>query len=308
MNRCPITYEECGDSKYSDRGLKRLSRNLTYLSDLPYSAEEQIKEAAARADKMSIQGVQPKLSAVLSPKKSGFEIVGRGGRYILKPQVPAYFQVPENEDLTMRLAANIGIEVPLHGLVYSKDGSMTYFVMRFDRVGRGGKVAVEDFAQLSGQDRETKYHSSMERVAQIIEAFCTFPLMQKASLFKRTLFNFLTGNEDCHLKNYSLIRRDPKVELSPAYDLVNTSIILEAKEEIALPINGKKRKLSPEDLIEYFGRDRLGLTEKVVGQTLEGFSKVKSDWLRMISVSFLSREMKDKYSRLMNSRFDRLYP
>ena len=133
MNRCPITYEECGDSKYSDRGLKRLSRNLTYLSDLPYSAEEQIKEAAARADKMSIQGVQPKLSAVLSPKKSGFEIVDRGGRYILKPQVPAYFQVPENEDLTMRLAANIGIEVPLHGLVYSKDGSMTYFVMRFDR-------------------------------------------------------------------------------------------------------------------------------------------------------------------------------
>ncbi|MBU0733937.1 MAG: HipA domain-containing protein [Proteobacteria bacterium] len=307
MNYCPITYEACGDSKYSRKGLKRLSRNLTCLSDLPYSAEEQIKEAAARADKMSIQGVQPKLSAVLSPKKGGFEIVDRGGRYILKPQVPAYFQVPENEDLTMRLAEIIGIAVPLHGLVYSKDGSMTYFVKRFDRVGREGKVAVEDFAQLSGQDRETKYHSSMEQVAHIIETFCTFPLIEKSRLFSRTLFSFLTGNEDCHLKNYSLIRRDPKVELSPAYDLVNTSIILDAKEEIALPINGKKRKLSSEDLIEYFGRERLGLTEKIVGQTVEGFKKVKTDWLRMISVSFLSREMKDKYFKLMNSRFERLH-
>ncbi len=306
MNRCPITYEECGDSKYSERGLKRLSRSLTCLNDLPFTAEEQIKEAAARADKMCIQGVQPKLSAVLSPKKGGFEIVDRGGRYILKPQVPAYFQVPENEDLTMRMAAGVGIEVPLHGLVYSKDGSMTYFVMRFDRLGRGRKVAVEDFAQLSGQDRETKYQSSMERVAQIIETFCTFPLMEKASLFKRTLFNFLTGNEDCHLKNYSLIRRDPRVELSPAYDLVNTSILIDTKEEIALPIHGKKRKLSPDDLINYFGRERLGLTETVVAQALDGFSRIKSDWLRMISISFLSLEMKVKYSSLMKSRFERL--
>jgi len=306
MNRCPITYEECGDSKYSERGLKRISRSLACLNDLPFTAEEQIKEAAARADKMCIQGVQPKLSAVLSPKKGGFEIVDRGGRYILKPQVPAYFQVPENEDLTMRMAAGVGIEVPLHGLVYSKDGSMTYFVMRFDRLGRGRKVAVEDFAQLSGQDRETKYQSSMERVAQIIETFCTFPLMEKASLFKRTLFNFLTGNEDCHLKNYSLIRRDPRVELSPAYDLVNTSILIDTKEEIALPIHGKKRKLSPDDLINYFGRERLGLTETVVAQALDGFSRIKSDWLRMISISFLSLEMKVKYSSLMKSRFERL--
>lgn len=139
MNHCPITYEACGDSRYSKEGLKRLSRNLTHLNDLPLTAEEQVKEAAARADKMSIQGVQPKLSAVLSPKKGGFEIVDRGGRYILKPQIPGYFQVPENEDLTMRLAESIGIEVPLHGLVYSKDRSMTYFIRRFDRMGHGEK-------------------------------------------------------------------------------------------------------------------------------------------------------------------------
>lgn len=307
MNHCPITYEACGDSRYSTEGLKRLSRNLTHLNDLPLTAEEQVKEAAARADKMSIQGVQPKLSAVLSPKKGGFEIVDRGGRYILKPQIPGYFQVPENEDLTMRLAESVGIEVPFHGLVYSKDRSMTYFIRRFDRMGRGGKVAVEDFAQLSGQDRETKYRSSMEQVAQIIDRFCTFPMIEKARLFKRTLFNFLTGNEDCHLKNFSLIRQDPKVELSPAYDLVNTSILVATKEDIALPIHGKKRKLTPNDFMDYFGRERLGLTDKVIAQTLEKFVRVKLDWLRLISISFLTPEMKGNYADLVTARYQRIF-
>jgi serine/threonine-protein kinase HipA len=306
MNRCPITYEECGASKYSQRGLKRLARNLDTLKNLPYSAEEQIKEAAARADKMSIQGVQPKLSAILSPKKESFEVVDMGGRYILKPQLPAYSEVPENEALTMSLAAAIGLDVPVHGLVYSKDGSMTYFVRRFDRFGRGKKVPVEDFAQLSGRDRETKYNSSMEQVDRIIETFCTFPMVEKAKFFRLTLFNFLAGNEDSHLKNYSLIRRDPKVELAPVYDLVNTSIILATKEEIALPVNGKKRKLIPEDLIEYFGRQRLGMTEKIISQTISEFQDINSTWMRLVEVSFLSPEMKQEYARLLNSRFKRL--
>ena len=306
MNRCPITYEECGTSKYSQRGLKGLARNLKTLKNLPYSAEEQIKEAATRADKMSIQGVQPKLSAILSPKRESFEVVDMGGRYILKPQLPAYSEVPENEALTMSLAAAIVQDVPVHGLVYSKDGSMTYFVRRFDRFGRGKKVPVEDFAQLSGRDRETKYNSSMEQVERIIENFCTFPMVEKAKLFRLTLFNFLAGNEDCHLKNYSLIRRDPKVELAPVYDLVNTSIILATKEEIALPVNGKKRKLTPEDLIEYFGRQRLGMTDKLISQTISKFQDIKSTWIRLIEVSFLSPEMKQKYANLLNSRFKRL--
>lgn len=124
MSVCPITYEPC-NSKYSPRGLKQLSRSLTELEDLPYTASDQIVEAAARAPKMSIQGVQPKLSAVLNTRKKGFELVDTGGRYILKPQNPQYRQLPENEDLSMRLAATAGIQVPFHGLVYSKDGSKT---------------------------------------------------------------------------------------------------------------------------------------------------------------------------------------
>ena len=85
MSICPITYEPC-DGQYSPRGLKQLSRSLSELRSLPYTASDQVFEAAARAPKMSIQGVQPKLSAVLNTRNRGFELVDTGGRYILKPQ------------------------------------------------------------------------------------------------------------------------------------------------------------------------------------------------------------------------------
>ncbi len=307
MSICPITYEEVCQGKYSPRGLQKLSRSLKQLQDLPYTAADQIFEAAARAPKMSIQGVQPKLSAGLNTRKNGFELVDTGGRYILKPQNPQYRHLPENEDLSMRLAAAAGIPVPLHGLVYSKDGSMTYFIRRFDRAGKK-KLAVEDFAQLLGLSRDTKYDASMEKVAQVIERYCTFPAVEKIKLFKLTLVNFLIGNEDMHVKNFSLLTREGKVELTPAYDILNTTIVLpEEKEEIALPIKGKKRKLDPEILVEYFGRARLGLNRKIVSSLLNELEGVASEWDRLISVSFLPDEMKQNYRLLLETRRQRLF-
>ena len=303
MNRCPISYEECGDMKYSSKGLKKLSPKLKVLNDFPYSAEEQIKEAVAKAAKMSIQGVQPKLSTRLNIKNEIFEIVDTGGRYIFKPQTGSYKEVPENEDLTMRLAKLINIEIPLHGLLYSKDGSMTYFIKRFDRVGRNKKVAVEDFAQLSGKDRETKYDSSMEKVVSVIEEFCTFPALEKLRFFNLTLFNFLVGNEDMHLKNFSLIRREMKVELSPAYDLLNSTIVINSEEELALPLNGKKNKLRKDDFFEYFAKKRLELTQKSIIQTVRRISEAYPKWIDLIQKSFLSAEMKERYIELLSSRY-----
>ena len=207
MKVCPITYEPC-EGKYSLRGLKKLSRSLTGLEDIPYSASDQIFEAAARAPKMSLQGVQPKLSAVFSTLDRQFQLVDTDGRFILKPQNPQYSHHPENEDLSMRMAAVAGIEVPLHGMIYSKDGSLTYFIQRFDRVGKK-KIAVEDFSQLLGLSRETKYDSSMEKVARVIEQYCTFPVVEKIKLFRLTLVNFLIGNEDMHygIRPMTRIRR-----------------------------------------------------------------------------------------------------
>jgi serine/threonine-protein kinase HipA len=307
MNRCPISYEPC-EGRYSEKGLKLLSRQLTDLKDLPFSARELRQEAAARAGKMSIQGVQPKLSARLLIKEQRFEIVDLGGTYILKPQIDDYPEVPENEDLTMRMADIAGIEVPLHGLLYGRDGAMTYFVKRFDRTGRKDKLHVEDFAQLSGRTRDTKYRSSMEQVAGLIETHCSFPVVEKLKLFRLILFCFLTGNEDMHLKNFSVIRRKDVISLSPAYDLVNTTIVVSRpEEEFALPLNGKKNRLKRQDMVDYFGRERLGLTARVLDKILENFVRVRTVWEALIDISFLSPLMKEKYSQVLADRYARIF-
>jgi serine/threonine-protein kinase HipA len=190
--------------------------------------------------------------------------------------------------------------------VYSKDGTKTYFIRRFDRAGRNKKTPVEDFAQLSGKDRETKYDSSMEQVISLIEKFCTFPAIEKLKLFNLTLFNYLIGNEDMHLKNFSVIRRDVKVELSPAYDLLNTTIIINSKEELALPLNGKKNKLKKNDFFEYLAKERLALTQKSIDQTKSQIINAVPKWNDLIQKCFLSDAMKTKYIDLLKERLNML--
>jgi len=308
MKRCPITYEIISDQEnYSQRGLRLLSPQLQNLTPLALSADEQRQAAIDRVGKMSIQGVQKKLSAQLRVKAECFEIVDQYGHYILKPPSDIYPELPENEAMTMSLAKMIGLEVPLHGLVYSKDNSMTYFIKRFDRFGHHQKLALEDFAQLSGEDRHTKYNSSMEKVINVIENFCTFPKIELVKLFKLTLFNFLVGNEDMHLKNFSLITKNNKITMSPAYDLLNSTIAQKnAKEEIALPIKGKKNNLTHKDFFEYFAVERLGLNPKVMHSVRQVFQQVLPGWKALIRISFLSEPMQEKYLYLLEERFERL--
>ena len=303
MNLCPITYTPCGENRYSEAGLKILATGLKTLKDLEYTAEEQRQEAFNRATKMAIQGVQPKLSAILSIKDGKFIIVDKGGRYILKPQHQFYTQLPENEDLTMRLAKEIGLEIPKHGLLWSKDNTLTYFIKRFDRVGQNDKVPVEDFAQLAGLSRDTKYDYSIEKIVMLIDDFCTFPAIEKIKLFKMVIFNYVIGNEDSHLKNFSIITDDNQVRLSPCYDLVNSTIELKQQdEEIALPLKGKKKHLTRNILINYFGMERCKLTEKSIEKVLETISLAIPKWKALIDISFLSKEMKGKYYELLDER------
>ena len=303
MNLCPITYTPCGENRYSEAGLKLLGTGLRTLKDLEYTAEEQRKEAFNRAAKMSIQGVQPKLSAILSIKDGKFILVDKGGRYILKPQHQIYTQLPENEDLTMKLANEIGLEVPIHGLLWSKDNTLTYFIKRFDRKGQNDKVPVEDFAQLAGLSRDTKYDYSMEKIVKLIDDYCTFPAIEKIKLFKLVIFNYLIGNEDSHLKNFSIITDDNQIRLSPCYDLVNSTIVLkEQDEEIALPLKGKEKHLTRNVLVNYFGIERCELTEKSIEKVLETISLEIPKWKTLIDISFLSKVMKGKYLDLLDGR------
>lgn len=302
MRRCPITYEAIESGKYSAPGLRKLSPRLNDLNDLPYSQEEQIREAQARASRMSLQGVQPKLSVRLNVRGQIFEVVDTGGQFVLKPQSFIYPELPQNEDLSMRLASTCRVDVPLHGLVYSQDGLLTYFVKRFDRRGKR-KFAVEDFGQLAGLSRETKYDYSMEKLVPLLEQHCTFPQVEKLKLFRLTLFNYFIGNEDAHVKNFSLIRRGAKVELAPAYDLLNTTIAMpRATEEIALPLQGRKRKLNREIFVDYFGRERLQLTDRAIHQVLSEFSQVLPEWQPIIDISFLSNGMKERFRTVIRER------
>ena len=303
--RCPITYNEVeSPGDYSSSGLHILSNKLNTLEDLPLTTAEQLREAAAMAGKMSIQGVQPKMSAILDERNKVFKIVATGGTYIIKPQNNMYRNLPENEDLTMKMATAAGITIPVHGMIYGKDHELSYFIKRYDRIGkRGKKIAVEDFAQLAGRSRETKYNYSMEKVAGIIESFCTFPMLEKSRLFRRVIFCFLTGNEDMHLKNFTLQTNRDKTEFAPAYDLLNTTIAQKHPEkEIALPVKGKKRNLTGKILVDYFASGRLGLSDRTIVKTLRDIQNATLLWYDLIEKSFLPDDLKNAYRDVLDER------
>ncbi len=307
MKQCPITYEPIETGLYSSTGLRRLNPALKKLVLLPYTDRELILESRKRMTKMSIQGVQPKLSARLSVKNGEFEIVDQHGIFMLKPNLSHFENVPENEDLTMRLASIAGINVPLHGLIYNEEMKLVYVIRRFDRAGKSKKIHTEDFAQVAGMTRDTKYDYSMERVADLIERYCTFPVVEKLKLFRLVLFSYLVGNEDMHLKNFSLIHQDGKIELSPAYDLLNSTIVLSnVKEEMALPIKGKKSNFNRNILFSYFGGERLGLNRKVLSKTEEEFRNLYPEWLDLIEISFLSDKLKEAYIQILDHRWESL--
>jgi len=314
MNRCPITYEEIeADRSYSNRGLSLLFRSLEDILPFPYSLEEQLQLASELATKISIQGVQPKLSARLDPKQRSFVAVEKNGQYILKPQNPLFSHLPENEDLTMKLASLAGLEVPFHGLARAKDDSLFYFIRRFDRHfdgrGRSEKIAVEDFAQLAGLSRDTKYSYSIEKIITLIDRYMTFPAVEKARFFRLVLFNFLTGNEDAHLKNYSVIFQNDTYRFSPCYDLLNSTLALggEAAEESALPLKGKKSRFTGKDFLGYLARDRLELTAKVTNSISEELEAAVSPWKKVIEKSFLPFNRKEQYRNIVMERAGRLF-
>jgi len=303
MNRCPITYELCGTDKYSEKGLRMIAPKLTHLNDLPYTASELRQEAANRAKKLSIQGVQPKLSATISVVDQEFKIVDQFGTYIIKPQNDLFPQLPENEDVTMRMAKVFGLEVPFHGMLYAKDGSLSYFIKRFDRYGKGKKLATEDFAQLTGNSRDTKYSFTMEKLIPVLDQYCSFPAIEKADFFKRILFCYVTGNEDMHLKNFSMITKGGKTTLTPVYDFLNSTISLtNPNEEIALTLKGKKSNFKAADFIDYYAKERLQLNDKTVETILQQMEKTVPKWKELIEISFLSKNMKEKYLELLETK------
>lgn len=260
--------------------------------------------------RIAVPGVQAKLSLslideVLNRKNvTRLTVVGAlGGNYIFKPPSNTYPEMPENEHLTMKIAEAFGIQTVPSSLIRLQSGELAYITKRIDRTLNGQKIHMLDMFQIT--EAVDKYKSTMERVAKALRQFSADTLMDQLKYFELTVFCFLTGNNDMHLKNFSMIEKDGKWSLSPAYDLLNVNLANpKDKEELALSMEGKKRKFTRLHF-ERFGA-HLGLNNKQIQGVFNRFEKNKSIAKSLIDLSFLSEGSREKYWKIMENQFKSL--
>lgn len=312
MNTCLYCYQPLlyNENDFHTKCSKKIF-GQPFVPELLFT-EDNIEELAGAVIKnqTTVTGAQPKLSLHLAssdipnnPKR--FTIVGLWGGYILKPPTPHYLQLPEVEDLTMHLAEIAKIKVVPHCLIRLLSGNLAYITKRIDRVKKE-KLHMEDMCQLTERLTEDKYHGSYEQIAKAIFKFSVNPGLDVVNFFELVLFSFLTGNADMHLKNFSLISQTPGSPLfSPAYDLVATTLVNPAdNEDMALTLNGKKKKIKRSDFIAAF--TCMKLDEKQQENIFKKMEKAKTKWLEFIDHSFLSKKFKATYKALINERFKRI--
>ena len=312
MNKCLFCYQElqAGQTDFHSECSKKMFGS-TLPPILPYT-RKQLSELAEQVirSQTTITGVQPKLSLDLDGKGKNtpqrFTIVGLWGKYILKPQTDLYSQLPENEDLTMNLAEIAGIRTVPHSLIRFADGELCYITKRIDRNSKGNKLPMEDMCQLSERLTEHKYKGSYEQIAKLILQFSNTPKLDLVNFWQQILFCWLTGNADMHLKNFSLYSlTQGEYLLTPAYDMLSTALAMpEDTEELALTLNGKKRKLNRTDFEKSFSQS--GLDAKVINNLFLRFEKTLPLWQAFVETSFLSNEQKMKYSLLIKEKLNLL--
>ena len=267
--------------------------------------EDQILELAEQVIKSqrTVTGVQPKLSLGLSNEIDTPErltIVGLWAGYILKPQTNLYSNLPEIEDLTMHLAEISKIKTVQHSLIKLKSGQLAYITKRIDR-NNGKKLHMEDMCQLTERLTEHKYKGSYEQVAKAIKKYTANPGLDVTDYYELVLFSFLTGNNDMHLKNFSLLKRNLTYDLCPAYDLVASELVVEGDDEdLALNLNGKKKKIKRKDFES--AMKGAGLEQKVIENIFKKYKKLLPKWSKFIDESFLPNPMKKEYKILINQK------
>ncbi len=278
--------------------------------ELPFYMDE-MKALAKNliSKRVAVPGVQPKLSLSLLNSKKGeprqrFTIVGSlGGNYILKPPSETYPELPENEHITMLMARELGIRVVPSSLIRMGSGELCYITKRVDRNASGTKLHMLDFYQVT--EAYDKYRGSLEKVGKGILLYSSDALLDIQRFFELCVFAFVTGNNDMHLKNFSLLLSTQGWVLSPAYDLLNVNLALPLdRDDTALTIDGKKRNLIKATW-KKFGI-KLGLNAKQIASVLENMQKAKSKMLNLLDNSFLSETTKDAYKALLEERLHRL--
>lgn len=285
--------------------------------DLLDLAEQSVLRSA------TVTGAQTKLSVGLlrgaGPSiPDRLTIMGVQGSHILKPPTPQYPNLPELEDLTMHLAAIAGINTVPHGLVRmqasssrtSGDGALAYITRRVDRVGKPGaksmkKLHMEDMCQLTERQTEHKYKGSHEQIVKAITRYARNTQFDLTFFYEQVLFSFLTGNADMHLKNFSLLKDiDGHYNLSPAYDMVPSTLLINETEELALTLNGRKSKLTRTDFET--AMRTTGLNERAILNLFNRMKKALPKWMEFIGLGFVPEELKERYRILIGERASRM--
>ena len=271
--------------------------------------------------RISISGAQAKYSLRIVSKE--LEPTDNNGTYILKPSTNMQFRLfadmPANEHITMQMAKQIfKLNIAESALLRFTTGEYTYLTRRFDIRNDGSKILQEDLAQTAGLSSDAngsnfKYESlSYEEIAYILKQHVSASPIAIEQFFKVLLFNYLVCNGDAHIKNFSLYcpHQDGVYELTPAYDLINTS--LHADDfRTALDLfkdeenyNGKFFKdngfYGASDFLE-FAR-RIGIVEKRAQKFILDITAHIPEMDEMLDKSFLSDEAKVLYKERIRDR------
>ena len=309
MNKCLFCYQLLKDNEVDFHPkCSKINFGTATAPVLNYSLSEmEILAKEVIETSISVPGVQPKLSLNFTKEKLEDGTKGRltvlealGGNYILKPQNMAFPQMPENEHLTMRLAELVRIQTVVSSLIRLKSGELSYITKRIDRTASNGKIHMLDMFQI--MEASDKYKSSMEKVGKAVNEYSSNTLLDVLRLYEVVIFSYITGNNDMHLKNFSMILQGENWLFSPAYDLLNVQLHLpEDKEETALTIGGKKSRLTKADFIN-LGL-KFGLSDKQIANIFKRFIKAEKKMMALIDISFLKEENKMIYKDLLNYRF-----
>ena len=307
MSKCLFCYKELGPEEVDfHKSCCRKFFGTETAPVLDYTRKE-MDDLAAQIIKSqtTLTGVQPKLSLNLDKHRnsSKLTIVGLWGGYIFKPQTELFAMLPENEDLTMHLAEIARLKIVPHTLIRMKDGSIGYLTKRIDRTKNGEKIAMEDMCQLTERQTEHKYRSSYEQIGKAIRKYSAFPQLDMVDFLELVYFSWLTGNNDMHLKNFSLYSPAGEHVLTPAYDLLSAAVSNPADdEELALNLNGKKKHITDSDFITAF--KTCGVPEIVFSRIKKKYLDLLPKFEQEIQNSFLSEELKTAYIDLLHRRIN----
>ena len=312
MAKCLYCYKELGEGeKDFHKSCSKKMFGTQGVPELPYTREN-ISDLAKQVirSQTTLTGVQAKLSLDINKGSKNevvrFTIVGMLGRYILKPQTDRFAHLPELEDLTMHLAELAKIKVVPHSLVRFADGELCYITRRVDRTTKGDKLPMEDMCQLTERLTEHKYKGSYEQIAKAIQKYSSVPKLDMVNYWEQVVFSWITSNADMHLKNFSLYSTVlGSYTMTPAYDMLSTALVMpEDTEELALTLNGKKRKIKKADFV--VSMQASGLEEKVIENIFAKFIKAKDKWFKFIDISFLPDEMKEGYKAIITEKLSLL--